>query len=67
MSDESDLEDVIKDNATGVKKAKGDNGELENHSLKDQIDADKYLCSKKASKAKNKGLGFSQFVPPGSV
>ena len=67
MSDESDLEDVIKDNAAGVKKAKGDNGELENHSLKDQIDADKYLCSKQASKARNKGLGFAQIVPPGSV
>ena len=65
MSD--DLEDVIKDNAAGVKKAKGDNGELENHSLKDQIDADRYLCSKKATRTKGKGLGFSQFVPPGSV
>ena len=64
MSD--DLEQAISENATGVKKAKGDNGELENHSLKDQIDADKYLCSKKATEARHKGLGFTKIVPPGA-
>ena len=57
---------AIHENATGVKKAKGDNGELENHSLKDQIEADKYLCSKKATKARLKGLGFTKIVPPGA-
>lgn len=67
MSTEPGLSDTIRENAGGVKRAKGDNGELEHHSLQDQIAADRYLCSKEAAKRKGRGLGFSKFVPPGTT
>ncbi|MCL2647574.1 MAG: hypothetical protein FWD61_11305 [Phycisphaerales bacterium] len=63
MSD--DLEDILKENAKNPKRAKGDAAEVEQHSLRDQIAADKYLASKEATK---KGLGviFKKLVPPGA-
>lgn len=63
----SDLENQIRENATGPKRAKGDSGEIEQHPLKDQIEADKYLASKAAVKSKRKGLRFTKLVPPGSA
>ncbi len=38
-----DLKDTIKQNAEGPKRASGDSGSVDQHSLKDQIEADKYL------------------------
>ena len=61
-----DLEDEILENAQGPKRARGDSGEMEQHSLKDQIEADRYLASKKAAKSK-KRLNLSKLVPPGTV
>ena len=52
MTDE--LKDSIEENARGPKSASGDSGSVEQHSLKDQIEADRYLAS---SKAASKGLG----------
>jgi hypothetical protein len=60
------LEDQIRENASGPKRAKGDDGEIEQHSLSDQIEADRYLNSKKAAKKKLKGLGRTKLVPPGT-
>jgi len=60
-----DLSDKIRENAEAPKRARGDSGEMEQHSLKDQIAADRYLASKKAAK---RGLGVkrSKLVPPGA-
>ena len=60
-----DLEQTIRDNAAGPKKAAGDSGSMEQHPLKDQIDADRYLASKEAAK---KGLGVRRvkLIPPGT-
>ena len=60
------LDTQIRDNAAGPKKATGDSGSVEQHSLNDQIAADKYLASKKATKAKGLGLRVSKLVPPGA-
>jgi hypothetical protein len=62
-----DLKDTIAENAAGPKRAKGDSSEMEQHSLQDQIAADRYLESKKAS-GKGKGLGIrtTKLVPPGA-
>jgi hypothetical protein len=60
------LDKSIHENATGPKRAKGDSGEVEQHSLKDQIEADRYLNSKKAARKKLKGLGLTKLVPPGT-
>ena len=61
-----DLDQTIRDNAAGPAKAAGDSGSMEQHRLKDQIEADRYLASKKASRSKNLGLRFSKLVPPGA-
>ena len=54
MSDE--LEEQLKQNAQKPAKATGDAGSVEQHPLRDQIELDRYLNSKKA--AKRKGLGI---------
>lgn len=63
MSD--DLDDAIRENAQSPAKASGDSGSVEQHSLADQIEADKYLASKEAAKSKSRGLRFNKLVPPG--
>jgi len=60
-----ELEDTIHTNAGGPRRSKGDSSEMEQHSLPDQIAADRYLRSKKASKTKGLGIRFAKFVPPG--
>lgn len=58
-----DLSDSIRQNAQGPAKASGDSGSMEQHSLPDQIAADRYLASKQATK---KGLGIKlvKLSPP---
>jgi len=51
-----DLDNTIRENAIGPKRAAGDSGSVEQHSLTEQIEADRYLASKEA--AKSKGLGI---------
>ena len=60
------VQDAIRENAQGPKRAQGDSGSVEQHDLKDQIEADRYLSSKEAAK---KGLGVrrTKVVPPGAV
>jgi hypothetical protein len=65
MPDE--LDQTIKDNAAGPRRAKGDSGEVEQHDLKDQIEADRYLNSKAAAKKKGLGIRMTKAVPPGTA
>ena len=60
------LDDAIQQNAEGPAKASGDSGSIEQHSLRDQIDADRYLASKKAARKKKLGVRFSKLIPPGA-
>ena len=62
-----DLDKQIHDNAAGPRRARGDSGEVEQHPLRDQIEADRYLNSKKAAKAKGFKVGRSKLIPPGAV
>jgi hypothetical protein len=62
-----DLEQSIRENAEGPAKASGDAGSIEQHKLPEQIDADRYLCSKEAAKSKRRGLRFNKLVPPGTA
>lgn len=64
MPDE--LEQAIRDNAQGPAKAAGDSGSVEQHSLTEQIEADRYLASKEAAK-KGLGIRMTKVVPPGAV
>jgi hypothetical protein len=61
-----DLVDIIRENAQGPAKATGDSGSMEQHSLPDQIAADRYLQSKKANRSKGLGIGLKKLVPPGT-
>jgi len=60
-----DLANTIRRNAKGPRRARGDAGEMEQHSLREQIEADQYLASKDAAR---KGLGVrrTKMVPPGA-
>jgi len=60
-----DLEDAIRENAEGPSAMSGDSGSVTQHSLPDQILADKYLAGKNAADQPSRGLRFSKFVPPG--
>jgi hypothetical protein len=62
----TDLESVIIDNAQGPAKASGDSGSMEQHSLPDQIEADRYLESKKAARSQGLGIKLKKLVPPGT-
>jgi len=62
-----DLEEKIRENAEGPVKVAGDAGSVEQHKLSDQIEADRYLCSKEAAKSKKRGLRFNKLVPPGTA
>ena len=61
------LTNTIEENATGPKKASGDAGSVEQHPLKDQIDADKYLAAKKAAQSKGLGIKLAKISPGGTV
>jgi len=61
------LDNSIQTNAQGPAKASGDAGSMEQHPLSEQIAADKYLQSKKASRAKGLGLKLAKIAPGGTV
>jgi len=60
------LDQSIADNAAGPKRAQGDSGSIEQHSLKDQVEADRYLASKEAAKRPDRGLRMNRLAPPGA-
>lgn len=67
MPDPTPTEQAIEQNALGPKKAQGDAGSVEQHSLPDQIAADRYLASKRAMRTRGKGLQLIKLVPPGAA
>jgi len=68
MPESSDnLDQTIRDNAAGPKRAQGDAGSVEQHGLKDQIEADRYLSAKDAAKKKGLGIKVTRGIPHGTV
>lgn len=68
MPESSDnLDQAIRDNAAGPKRAQGDAGSVEQHGLKDQIAADRYLSAKYAATKKGLGIKITRAVPHGTV
>lgn len=61
---DSEIEQQIRENASGPAKASGDAGSVEQHKLTEQIAADKHLAAKKAVNQPNRGLRFNKLVPP---
>jgi len=68
MAVDENLRTEIEENAEGPKKATSDQGSVEQHSLKDQIAADRYLKTTSASAAKAKMFGaqFGVIKAPGA-
>ncbi|MFA6717279.1 MAG: hypothetical protein WCS27_18005 [Victivallaceae bacterium] len=63
----SELEEKIRDNASGPKSAESDGQKVEQHSLTDQIEADRYLNSKQAMKKRAPGFKINKMSASGSV
>lgn len=61
------LENTITDAASGPAKASGDAGSVEQHNLKDLIEADKYLAQKTAGQTAGLGIKRVHLIPPGAV
>lgn len=61
-----DLTDAIATNAAGPKGASDDTGSMSQHSLTDQVAADKHLKATSALKLANFGMKIARVVPPGS-
>ena len=66
MTENNNIEQAIKDNAAGPKRAKGDSGEFEQHSLPEQIEADRYLNSKAAMKKRGAGIKITKMAASGA-
>ena len=63
----SDIENAIIENATGPKKASGDAGSVEQHDLKDQIEAEKFTQAKQAIAQPGLGIKLVKLQPGGTV
>lgn len=64
MTDE--ISDAILENAQGPAEASVDGVNIKQHPLMDQIEADRYLNSRQASRARGLGIGLKKLVPPGT-
>jgi hypothetical protein len=62
-----DLDNAIKTNAQGPKQATADGVTVQQHSLADQIAADKYLASKRAGRNPARAITRVKIVSPGTV
>ena len=67
MSEHKKVTETIVKNATGPKSAEVDGQRVEQHTLTEQIAADKYLASKDAVKRRGSGLKFSKMTHSGAV
>ena len=61
------LDEAIRRNADNPKQASADGVSVQQHSLADQIAADKYLASKRAGRNPAKALTRVKIVHPGTV
>lgn len=62
----TNLDEAIQQNASGPKSAEVDGQKIEQHSLSEQIAADKYLASKKAMQSRTSGLKFTKMRHSGA-
>lgn len=61
------MDNQLRESASSPRRASGDSGSMEQHSLKDQIELDRYLESKKAVRKKHLGIRITKLEPPGAV
>lgn len=61
------IRDAIEENATGPQSASTDVGSVSQHSLRDQIEADKYLRQREAASKPHQGMRLVKMIPPGTT
>ena len=66
MTTNETIEEALRKNAAGPKSAEVDGQKVEQHSLQDQIAADRYLASKKAAQSRNSGLKIAKMSHSGA-
>lgn len=66
MADD-DLGDTIEKNAGSPRRASGDIGSAEQHSLPDQIEADRYLAARRRRNNPHGALRFAKITHGGTV
>jgi len=62
-----EIENAIRQNAQGPESAEVDGVKVKQHSLPDQIAADKYLAGKDARRNPAHGFACVKIVPPGAA
>jgi hypothetical protein len=67
VSSKTNLKDAIRENALGPKKVQSDAGSVEQHSLQDQIAAERFLSAKEAVKKPGLGIKLTKLAPDGAV
>lgn len=67
MPNENSLEETIRENATGPKMVSSEVGSVTQHSIRDQIEADKYLKKQRAAKSSGLGIRFTKLQMPGTA
>ena len=67
MTQPTSIEDAIEQNAMGPASVSNPNVSVSQHSIQDQIAADRYLASKQAASSNVLGFGIrvQRIVPPG--
>jgi hypothetical protein len=63
----NDVEKAIEESAKGPKRASGDSGSVEQHSLREQIEVDKYLAVKRAGRNPASALVRVKLIQPGTA
>ena len=58
------ITNAIRENALGLKKASNDAGSVEQHSIPDQIAAERFNASKEAMSRRHRGVRIWRIVPP---
>jgi hypothetical protein len=61
----ADQSGQIQSNGLAPQEASSDSGSMRQHSISDQIAADRYAAAVPAAKSKNRGLRFSKLIPSG--
>lgn len=68
MPTSDDIKDAIAQSAVdGIKRVRGDEGEVEQLSIDDQIKAAKFVSQGTAASNPSRGIRFSKIVPPGAT
>lgn len=66
-TEDDELDETIRENIAAPLRARGEEGEMEQHKLSDQVAAAKYLRNGRAASKPHRGLRFSKIVPDGTT